>query len=128
MTLHGLEADRHLLQCVFSSVDFTETSSKISVPSPQNQLLLDQCTALLNKPSVLTSICYITDNPLNKTKVGVERCIIIIDHNNTLSDNTLGHCTFLEIIPYHVRKFDPTRTALVCFALITISKEIEAQK
>lgn len=96
VTLHGLEADRHLLQCLFASVDFSEpstssstaanpvgsttASTKVSVvvpalssSSPQNQVLLEQCSNLLNKPSLLTAVCYITDNPLinNKTlKVG----------------------------------------------------------
>ncbi|KAG5879168.1 hypothetical protein JTB14_029970 [Gonioctena quinquepunctata] len=73
VSLHGLEADRHLLQCLFSSVDFSESTSKISAPSPQNQALLEQCSSLLNKPSLLTAVCYITDNPLinHKTiKVG----------------------------------------------------------
>ncbi|XP_022920087.1 CCR4-NOT transcription complex subunit 1 isoform X2 [Onthophagus taurus] len=71
VTLHGLEADRHLLQCLFSSVDFTETSSgKIVAPptTPHSQLLLEQCSQLLNKPSLLSSICYITDKPINSQK------------------------------------------------------------
>ncbi|XP_023027069.1 CCR4-NOT transcription complex subunit 1 isoform X2 [Leptinotarsa decemlineata] len=69
VSLHGLEADRHLLQCLFSSVDFSESTSKISAPSPQNQALLEQCSSLLNKPSLLTAVCYITDNPLINHKV-----------------------------------------------------------
>ncbi|XP_072381588.1 CCR4-NOT transcription complex subunit 1-like [Diabrotica undecimpunctata] len=64
VSLHGLEADRHLLQCLFSSVDFSESTNKISAPAPQNQALLEQCSSLLNKPSLLTALCYITDNPL----------------------------------------------------------------
>ncbi|CAH0545815.1 unnamed protein product [Brassicogethes aeneus] len=66
VTLHGLEADRHLLQCLFSTVDFSESpSSKNSAPtSIQSQVLFNQCSNLLNKPSLLTSVCYITDNPL----------------------------------------------------------------
>ncbi|KAJ8969734.1 hypothetical protein NQ317_006395, partial [Molorchus minor] len=68
VTLHGLEADRHLLQCLFSSVDFSESTAKISVPTPQHQVLLEQCSSLLNKPSLLTAVCYITDNPVNHHK------------------------------------------------------------
>lgn len=64
VSLHGLEADRHLLQCLFSSVDFSEPTAKISTPSLQNQALLEQCSSLLNKPSLFTSLCYITDNSL----------------------------------------------------------------
>ncbi|KAL3275904.1 hypothetical protein HHI36_020639 [Cryptolaemus montrouzieri] len=72
VTLHGLEADRHLLQCLFSSVDFSESTSRISAPPTQNQVLLDECSSLLNKPSLSTAVCYIIDNPVtNKTlKVG----------------------------------------------------------
>lgn len=66
--LHGLEADRHLLQCLFSSVDFSETSSKISAATAHNQVLLDYSSTLLNKPALITSVCYITDNPLNNQK------------------------------------------------------------
>ncbi|VEN55324.1 unnamed protein product, partial [Callosobruchus maculatus] len=64
VSLHGLEADRHLLQCLFSSVDFSESTNKISAPSPQNQVLLEHCFNLLNKPSLVSAVCYITDNPL----------------------------------------------------------------
>lgn len=71
VSLHGLEADRHLLQCLFSSVDFSESASKISAPSIQNQVLLEQCTSLLNKPSFLSAICYTTDNPLASHKVSI---------------------------------------------------------
>lgn len=73
VTLHGLEADRHLLQCLFSSVDFAESTAKISVPSPQNQVLLDYCSSLLNKSSLLTAVCCITDNPLVNHKVSCKQ-------------------------------------------------------
>ncbi|KAF2893609.1 hypothetical protein ILUMI_12564 [Ignelater luminosus] len=67
--LHGLEADRHLLQCLFSSVDFSETSSnKISAPSLYNQVLLDYCTTIINRPTLSTAICCATDKPINNQK------------------------------------------------------------
>ena len=68
MTLHGLEADRHLFQCLFSSVDFAETSSKTTTPL-YNQALLDQYSASLNKPSLISSICYVVDKPIHNQKV-----------------------------------------------------------
>ncbi|XP_060519791.1 CCR4-NOT transcription complex subunit 1 isoform X2 [Cylas formicarius] len=68
VTLHGLEADRHLLQCLFSAVDFSESTTKVSVQSPHNQVLLKQCSKLLNKPALLTAVCYVTDHPLFNDK------------------------------------------------------------
>ncbi|XP_018332618.1 CCR4-NOT transcription complex subunit 1 [Agrilus planipennis] len=69
VTLHGLEADRHLLQCLFSSVDFSEPTSKITVPSLQSQALVERYNTFLNKPSLLSFICYSTDKPINKQKI-----------------------------------------------------------
>lgn len=66
--LHGLEADRHLLRCLFSLLEFPETTNKISAPSVHSQLLLSQFSALLNKPSLVSSICYVLDNPLSTQK------------------------------------------------------------
>ncbi|XP_030756048.1 CCR4-NOT transcription complex subunit 1 isoform X2 [Sitophilus oryzae] len=66
VTLHGLEADRHLVQCLFSSVNFSNQTVKVA--TPHIQLLLDQCARLLNTPSLLTAVCYLTDRPLVNEK------------------------------------------------------------
>ncbi|KAJ8915845.1 hypothetical protein NQ315_004658 [Exocentrus adspersus] len=106
ITLHGLEADRHLLQCLFSSVDFSESASKISAPTHQNQVLLEQCSSLLNKPSLLTAVCYITDNPLitNKTlKVGpqffhqLSKCLRLSAVQEVVFGIALRHSSNTEI-------------------------------
>ncbi|XP_076264687.1 CCR4-NOT transcription complex subunit 1 isoform X3 [Rhynchophorus ferrugineus] len=68
VTLHGLEADRHLVQCLFSSVNFSESTTKVTTLSPHVQVILDQCARLFNTPSLLTSVCYITDRPLVNQK------------------------------------------------------------
>ncbi|XP_044732731.1 CCR4-NOT transcription complex subunit 1 isoform X2 [Chrysoperla carnea] len=72
---HGLEADRHLLRCLFSYVDFGETvgpSNKGStIPqTAQAQLLQEQCAALLNKPTLVSTLCFAFDNPLQTYKKG----------------------------------------------------------
>lgn len=126
VTLHGLEADRHLLQCLFSSVDFSE--SKISAPTPQQQVLLEQCSSLLNKPSLLTSVCYITDNPLvtNKTlKVGpqflhqLSKCLrlsavqevvfaIALRHSSNTEVANLAHAHLKASVPALVQSYIDT--------------------
>lgn len=73
---HGLEADRHLLRCLFSCVDFGESiGSKTTTPpiSAQAQLLQEQCAALLNKPTLVSTLCFAFDNPIQTAnkKVGV---------------------------------------------------------
>ncbi|KAK4872711.1 hypothetical protein RN001_014740 [Aquatica leii] len=68
VTLHGLEADRHLLQCLFSSVDFSESSNKIATPSLHNQVLLEHCATVINKPSLSTAICCTVNQFENNQK------------------------------------------------------------
>lgn len=68
VTLHGLEADRHLLQCLFSSVDFSEVSAKVSNIPAQNQVLSEHCATLINNPSSHSAICYAVEHPLASQK------------------------------------------------------------
>ncbi|XP_031355964.1 CCR4-NOT transcription complex subunit 1 [Photinus pyralis] len=68
VTLHGLEADRHLLQCLFSSVDFSESSNKIVAPGLHNQVLLEHCATVINKPSLLSAICCTVNKFANNQK------------------------------------------------------------
>ncbi|CAH1107243.1 unnamed protein product [Psylliodes chrysocephalus] len=128
VSLHGLEADRHLLQCLFSSVDFSESTTKISAPSPQNQALLEQCSSLLNKPSLLTALCYITDNPLinHKTiKLGpqffhqLSKCLrlsavqevvfaIALRHSSIAEARTLAQTHLRSTVPALVQSYIDT--------------------
>jgi len=71
VTSHGLEADRHLLRCLFSHIDFSAEGSKTSSSKDfhQIQLLVQECVALLTKPALISNLCYALDNPLHHQKV-----------------------------------------------------------
>ncbi|XP_015520502.1 CCR4-NOT transcription complex subunit 1 isoform X1 [Neodiprion lecontei] len=66
----GLEADRHLLRCLFSHVNFSTGEQ----PEPnakdyyQAQLLTQECINLLSKPSFISNLCYAIDRPLHQQK------------------------------------------------------------
>ncbi|XP_063227280.1 CCR4-NOT transcription complex subunit 1 isoform X2 [Bacillus rossius redtenbacheri] len=67
---HGQEADRHLLRCLFSHIDFSVEGSKRDRDG-QNahaQLLAQECTALLTKPALVANLCHAVDNPLHHQK------------------------------------------------------------
>jgi CCR4-NOT transcription complex subunit 1 len=109
-----------LLQCLFSSVDFFESTSKITAPSPQNQALLEQCSSLLNKPSLLTSVCYITDNPLSNNKAfkfgspffqQLSKCLRLSAVQEVVFALALRHSSNLEVSALaqaHLRQTVPT--------------------
>ncbi|KAJ8667643.1 hypothetical protein QAD02_009306 [Eretmocerus hayati] len=63
----GLEADRHLLRCLFSSVDFStgEAPELNSKDYYQVQLLKQECNNLLSKPSLISNICFAIDHPFH---------------------------------------------------------------
>ncbi|XP_035741230.1 CCR4-NOT transcription complex subunit 1-like isoform X2 [Vespa mandarinia] len=66
----GLEADRHLLRSLLSYVDFStgeppESSAKDYF---QVQLLKQECTNLLSKPSLISNFCFAIDHPLHHQK------------------------------------------------------------
>lgn len=66
----GLEADRHLLRCLLSSVDFsTEEPPEPSAKDYyQVQLLREKLTYLLDKLYLISNICFAFDRPLIQQK------------------------------------------------------------
>lgn len=64
----GLEADRHLLRCLFSNIDFGD-SIQVSKNSLHAKLLTQELTAQLNKSSLITNICFAIDNCFPYQKV-----------------------------------------------------------
>ncbi|OWK61634.1 CCR4-NOT transcription complex subunit 1 [Lonchura striata] len=78
---HGPEADRHLLRCLFSHVDFSgdgKSSGKdfhqvqfapthLSC-SFQTQFLIQECASLITKPNFISTLSYAIDNPLHYQK------------------------------------------------------------
>ncbi|XP_014478138.1 PREDICTED: CCR4-NOT transcription complex subunit 1 isoform X5 [Dinoponera quadriceps] len=66
----GLEADRHLLRCLISYVDFcsSERSESSSKDYFQAQLLKQECATLLSKPSLVSNLCFAIDHPLHHQK------------------------------------------------------------
>ncbi|XP_050527108.1 CCR4-NOT transcription complex subunit 1-like isoform X2 [Daktulosphaira vitifoliae] len=69
--LQGFEADRHLLRCLFSLVDLKDIEGPRNTSHKdyyQVQLLVHQCKTLLNKPSLISILCFALDNPLTIAK------------------------------------------------------------
>ncbi|VVC27811.1 Hypothetical protein CINCED_3A013043 [Cinara cedri] len=67
----GFEADRHLLRCLLSHIDIKEIEGPRNISHKdyyQVQLLAQQCTTLLNKPSLTSILCFALDNPLHLQK------------------------------------------------------------
>ncbi|XKL59833.1 hypothetical protein PGB90_000849 [Kerria lacca] len=68
ISCHGLEADRHLLRCLFSEIDFN--SDSIRTPNnkdfQQVQLLTQECSVLLGKPALVSVLCFAVDRALQQ--------------------------------------------------------------
>ena len=71
MQWKGLEADRHLLRSLLSCIDFsTGESPELSARDYfQVQLLKQECTNLLSKPSFISNLCFAIDHPFHQQKV-----------------------------------------------------------
>ncbi|XP_062418722.1 CCR4-NOT transcription complex subunit 1 isoform X2 [Pungitius pungitius] len=63
---HGPEADRHLLRCLFSHVDFSGDGK--SSGKDFHQFLIQECVSLISKPNFIATLCYAVDNPLHYQK------------------------------------------------------------
>ncbi|XP_033331917.1 CCR4-NOT transcription complex subunit 1 isoform X4 [Megalopta genalis] len=66
----GLEADRHLLRSLLSCIDFStgETPESTAKDYFQVQLLKQECTNLLSKPSFISNLCFAIDHPFHQQK------------------------------------------------------------
>lgn len=64
----GLEAERHLLRCLFSHIDFGDAANAAK-NSLQAALLTTELTVQLNKSALLTNICYAVENCFYQQKV-----------------------------------------------------------
>ncbi|XP_055790029.1 CCR4-NOT transcription complex subunit 1-like isoform X19 [Salvelinus fontinalis] len=65
---HGPEADRHLLRCLFSHVDFSGDGKSSGKDFHQTQFLIQECVSLISKPNFISTLCYTIDNPLHYQK------------------------------------------------------------
>ncbi|XP_035217967.1 CCR4-NOT transcription complex subunit 1-like [Stegodyphus dumicola] len=65
---HGLEAERHLLRCLFSHVDFSGDGKSSGKDFHQTQFLIQECAYILNKPNFVSTFCYALDCPLQQQK------------------------------------------------------------
>lgn len=68
VTQHGPEADRHLLRCLFSHVDFSGDGKSSGKDFHQTQFLIQECTSLITKPNFISTLSYAIDNPLHYQK------------------------------------------------------------
>lgn len=68
----GVEADRHLLRCLLSQVDWSLAEGGLRSlsggPGAQVQLLAHECAALLAKPALVSNLCFAIDHPLYHQK------------------------------------------------------------
>ncbi|GIY40367.1 CCR4-NOT transcription complex subunit 1 [Caerostris extrusa] len=65
---HGLEAERHLLRCLFSHVDFSGDGKSSGKDFHQTQLLIQECVFILQRPNFVSTFCYAIDCPLQQQK------------------------------------------------------------
>lgn len=65
---HGPEADRHLLRCLFSHVDFSGDGKSSGKDFHQTQFLIQECVSLISKPNFISTLCYAIDYPLHYQK------------------------------------------------------------
>ncbi|XP_033929608.1 CCR4-NOT transcription complex subunit 1-like isoform X11 [Melopsittacus undulatus] len=65
---HGPEADRHLLRCLFSHVDFSGDGKSSGKDYHQTQFLIQECVLLITKPNFISTLSYAIDNPLHYQK------------------------------------------------------------
>ncbi|XP_044519030.1 CCR4-NOT transcription complex subunit 1 [Gracilinanus agilis] len=65
---HGPEADRHLLRCLFSHVDFSGDGKSSGKDFHQTQFLIQECASLITKPNFISTLSYAIDNPLHYQK------------------------------------------------------------
>lgn len=84
---HGLEAERHLLRCLISCVDFSkgELSDSSAKDYFQAKLLKQECNSLLSKPSFISTLCFAIDNPLHHQKVFMKNYLLLLLINRMLT-------------------------------------------
>ncbi|GCB68586.1 hypothetical protein scyTo_0015232 [Scyliorhinus torazame] len=75
---HGPEADRHLLRCLFSHVDFSGDGKSSGKDFHQTQFLIQECASLITKPNFISTLCYAIDNPLHYQKVNFSEYFLIL--------------------------------------------------
>ncbi|CAO1323562.1 unnamed protein product [Diamesa serratosioi] len=63
----GLEAERHLLRCLFSSIDFADSQNSYK-NSLQAKLLSSELSSILNRSSFVSSLCFALENPFAQQK------------------------------------------------------------
>ncbi|CAH1779661.1 unnamed protein product [Owenia fusiformis] len=68
VTNHGAEAERHLLRCLFSNVDFSGDGKTTGKDYHQIQYLIQESSLLITKPNFVSILCYAVDNPLHQQK------------------------------------------------------------
>lgn len=68
VALHGFEAERHLLRCLFSHVDFSGDGKSSGKDFHQTQYLIQEFASVLSKPNFVSSVCFALENPLHHQK------------------------------------------------------------
>lgn len=76
VSANGQEADRYLLRCLLSEIDFN--SDAIRTPNSKDfqhiQLLTQLCTVLLRKPALVSLLVYAVDKTVHNNILNIQRC------------------------------------------------------
>jgi len=65
---HGVEAERHLFRCLFSSIDFGGDGKSSGKDYHQTQLLVQELNSLISRQNFVTAICNAVENPFSNQK------------------------------------------------------------
>uniref|UniRef100_A0A1Y9H2G9 Uncharacterized protein n=1 Tax=Anopheles dirus TaxID=7168 RepID=A0A1Y9H2G9_9DIPT len=106
----GLEADRHLLRCLFSSIDFGDAAQSASRGYCQARLLATELASLTNKPQLVANVCFAVDNPFPQQKSLKPTSNLLVQISKTISCTPIQE-TALSIALLNSEHPDIVRTA-----------------
>lgn len=68
-----MEADRHLLRCLFLNIDFYngEAPDHNSPEYARVQLLKQECFNISSKPAFISNLCFAVNDHLNRGNVSI---------------------------------------------------------
>ncbi|XP_075733812.1 CCR4-NOT transcription complex subunit 1 isoform X1 [Rhipicephalus microplus] len=97
IALHGFEAERHLLRCLFSHVDFSGDGKSSGKDFHQTQYLIQEFSSVLSKPNFVSTVCFAIENPLHYQK-SLRPSALLLPHIshvlrlNRVQEVVLGTC------------------------------------
>ncbi|CAG0883626.1 unnamed protein product [Darwinula stevensoni] len=95
VSILGQVAERHLLRCLFSHVDFSGEAGKsgASRDSAQLQYLIQECSSIISKPNFVGNVCFAIDNPLHQQK-SLKSSSVLLQLSRVLKFNKVQEIAF----------------------------------